>query len=154
MAWVTLALRKQTLQAEINELTYQNIELSRNLRQVHRHLSYETSIFEGAKSRELKEIKGEYDELRKNRVSVGEEGYQEWKDQFEIAREEYQAQKQDIEDYYDVVKKELEEEAQADEDRINDEQTRVETQRQAMQSELEAIKEEIKTEIQNEAIKF
>ena len=69
MAWVTLALRKQTLQSEVNELTYQDLELSRKLRQVHRHLSYETSIFNGYKRMEINSHKEAYDAYRNSKES-------------------------------------------------------------------------------------
>ena len=155
MGWVTLSLRKQTLQAEINELNFQDIQLSRSIRAVHRHLAYETSIFESEKSAQLKDAKAEYNKAKAGRPKVSDtEAYEEWKVDYEEAKEKYLEDKELIEDYYDDIKTELEEEAKNKEDEYNDEKTEVETQRDAMNAELQAITDEIKSEIESSAIKF
>ncbi len=154
MAWMTLALRKQNLKAEINSLTLEDIQLSRKVRNVHRSLSYEQSVFSSAKKNELRDAKSAYLEIRKQRPDVDSEQYEEWKTQYAEAQEDYQAQKQDIEDYYDDLNQQIEQEAQDEEDALQEQITRVETQRDAEQAELQAITDQIKTEIESSAIKF
>ncbi len=154
MAWISLALRKQSLKADINELTNYDIQLSRKKRQVHRHLSYEQSANKSAKTAELRAIKEPYMALRKMRPDTKSENYQDWQNAYNDAKEDYQAQKADIEDYYDELNEELETEAQDEEDQIDEEITQTETQRDAMNAELQALQDQIKTEIQSSAIKF
>ena len=154
MAWLTLALRKQTLKAQINELNYDDIQLARRKRSVHRHLSYEQSAFNSAKQSELADAKAEYLAIRNERPDIDSEDYEEWKVEYSEAQEDYQSQKQDIEDYYEDLNQDAETEAQDEEDTLDDEITRVETQRDAMNAELQAITDEIKTEIESSAIKF
>ena len=171
MGWVTLSLRKQTLQADINELNFQDIQLSRKIRGVQRHLSYETSVFDSEKSARLKEARADYDEIKKGRPSRSDyqdqngeltdeqkekynEAYEDWKTDYNEAREEYLAEKEEIEDEYDDMKEMLEEEAKNQEDAYNDQKTQVETQRDAENAELQALTDEIKSEIESSAIKF
>jgi len=154
MGWITLSLRKLTLKAEISSLTYQDIQLSRQLRGVQRHLAHEQSIHNLDKKAQLKDARANYDKLRKERPSVGSEDYEEWKIQYAEAQEQWQQDQEDINDYYDDIMKDLEEQAQDQEEEIQQQQTEVETQRDAMQAELEALQDQIKTEIQNSAIKF
>lgn len=152
MAWITLALRKQTLKAEVNSLNYEDIQLSRKVRSVHRHLSYQQSVFNAAKTRELREVKAKYMEVRNARPDIDSDEYNEWQLEYRDAQEDYQEQKQNIEDYYDDLNEEIETEAQDEEDELQDQITTTETQRDAMSQELESIKEEIKEEQKNSAI--
>ena len=154
MAWMTLALRKQTLKAEINSLSCEDIQLSRKVRSVHRNLSYEQSVFDAQKKSELRTAKSAYLEIRNQRPDVDSEEYEEWKTEYAAAQEDYQAQKQDIEDYYDDLNEQIEAEAQDEEDALQEQITRVETQRDAQSAELQAITDQIKTEIESSAIKF
>ena len=155
MAWITLALRKQTLKAEISSLNFEDLQLSRERRAVHRHLSYEESIYNTSKKEEIRNAKSAYNEIRDQRPSVADtQAYEEWKVQYAQAQEDYQAQKQDIEDYYDDLCADLEADAQDREDHLEEEQTRVETQRDAMSAELQAITDQVKQEIEISAIKF
>ncbi len=154
MAWITLSLRKQTLKGQINELNNNDVQLSRQQRSVHRHLSYEESVFDTQKKNELRKAKSSYNAIRSQRPDVDSAEYEEWKVEYAAAQEDYQAQKQDIEDYYDELKTDLEQESQDEEDQIEEQITRTETQRDAMSAELQALTDQIKTEIQNSAIKF
>ena len=162
MGWVTLSLRKQTLRAEINASQMQSLQLSREKRQLQRHLSYEKSIFDHQKQDKLNAAKAQYkiDDLRKERSDFNpkDEGYSteyaDWQSRYSIAQDAYGAQKQQIEDYYDDIAQELEEEANEREQRIQEQLDELEVQRQDMQAEFDAIKDQIKTEIQNSAISF
>ena len=154
MGWVTLSLRKLTLKAEINQLNFQDTQLSRQIRGIHRHLSHDTSIFQADKAKELASAKEGYLEVRDRRPSVDSAEYEKWKVEYANAKEDYQAQKQDIEDYYDGVLEQLEEEANDQETIIQEQQATIEAQRDAMSAELESITEEIKNEIEQSAIKF
>ena len=106
MAWITLTLRKQSLKSQVTELNNESVQLSRQQRSVHRHLSYEESAFDTAKKSELRKAKSAYLKIRNERPDVDSEEYEEWKVEYSAAQEDYQAQKQDIEDYYDDVKEE------------------------------------------------
>ena len=155
MAWMTLSLRKQTLKAQINSLNFEDIQLSRKVRAVHRNLSYQQSVFDATKKAELRDAKADYMEVRNARPSdVKSDEYEEWKVEYAAAQEDYQSAKEDIEDYYDSVKEEIEAEAQDEEDALQDQITRTETQRDAMNAELQAITDQVKTEIEAAAIKF
>ncbi len=154
MGWITLSLRKQTLKAQISELNTEAIQLSRKQRSVHRHLSYEESVFDAQKKNELRQAKATYMQMRNARPDVDSASYEAWKTAYAEAQEDYQAQKQDIEDYYDEIKEEIEADSQDEEDAIEEEITRTETQRDAMTAELQALTDQIKTEIQSTAIKF
>ncbi len=154
MAWITLTLRKQSLKSQVTELNNQSVQLSRQQRSVHRHLSYEESAFDTQKKSELRKAKSAYLKIRNERPDVDSDEYEEWKVEYSAAQEDYQAQKQDIEDYYDEIKEEIEQDAQDEEDAIQEDITRTETQRDAMSAELQALTDQIKTEIQDSAIKF
>lgn len=154
MAWITLSLRKQSLQSQVTELNNEDVQLSRQQRAVHRHLSYEESVFDTQKKSELRKAKSDYLKIRNERPDIDSEEYEEWKVEYSAAQEDYQSQKQDIEDYFDSIKEELESESQDEEDTIQEQITRTETQRDAMSAELQSLTDQIKTEIQGEAIKF
>lgn len=154
MAWVSIALRKQSLQADKNELTYQLLQLSREKRAIHRHQAYEESVFNADKSQELAAIKKEWNEAKEGRPDPSSADYEQWKTSYSIAQEVYQSQRQDILDYYDQIQTDIEDEVQMQEDAIDDQKTQIETQRQAVDTELQSLQDQVKTEIQNEAIKF
>ena len=155
MAWMVLALRKQSLKSSVNELTYEDIQLSRKVRSVHRHLSHEKSVYNADMKGELREIKSAYMQVRNARpADLKSDEYNQWKQEYADAQEDYQAAKQDIQDYYDDLNEEIETEAQDEEDALQDEITETETQRDAQSAELQAITDQIKTEIEGSAIKF
>ena len=155
MAWMSLALRKQGLKASVSELNAEDIQLSRKVRALHRHLSHEKSIYNADMKHELSDAKKAYMEIRNRRPKDHKsDEYTAWSDEYNDAKEDYQAQKQDIQDYYDDLNQELEEEAQEEEDALQDEITRTETQRDAQSAELQAINDEIKNQIDSSAIKF
>ena len=154
MGWISLALRKQALKSQINELNYEDIQLSRKKRAVHRKLSAEQASYNADKRAELKDIKEVYLKVRGARPDPKSEEYQDWYYEYQCAQEDYQSQKQDIEEYYDDLNEEAETEAQDEEDAIDDEVTRVEAQRDAMNAELQALTDSIKTQIEASAIKF
>lgn len=155
MSWISLALRKQALKAQINELNYEDIQLSRKKRSVHRHLSRDKAASNADMKSELSAIKSEYLEVRNSRPEdIKSDEYQEWAVKYNEAKEDYESRKADIQDYYDDYNEEIEAEAQDEEDYIDDEITRVEAQRDAMNSELQSITDSIKSQIESDAIKF
>ena len=154
MPWITLGLRRQTLKADINELSNEDIQLSRKVRSVHRNLSYEQSVFDTKKKSELRDVKADYLKIRNERPAIDSDEYEEWKVEYAAAQEDYQSQKQDIEDYYDDLNEEIETEAQDEEDALQDQITRTETQRDAQSAELQSITDQVKSEIEASAIKF
>ena len=155
MAWMCLALRKQSLKSSVNELTYEDIQLSRKVRGVHRKLSHEKASYNAAKKSELRDIKAAYMEVRNARPGdIKSDEYQQWQVEYAAAQEDYQAAKQDIEEYYDDINEEIETEAQDEEDALQEEITETESQRDAQNAELQTITDQVKTEIEGAAIKF
>ena len=154
MAWISLAIRKQSLKASVNELTYQDIQLSRKVRSVHRHLSREKAVYNADMKKELSAIKEVYMQVRNQRPAVDSEEYNQWRDECNEAQEDYQSYKQDIQDYFDDLNEEIEAEAQDEEDALQDQITETETQRDAQSAELQAVTDQIKSEIEGNTIKF
>ena len=154
MAWIALALRKQSLKAQINELNYEDIQLSRKKRAVHRHLSRSKAEYNADKKAELRDIKSEYLETRNKRPEVSSDDYNQWASDYAVVKEDYESRKADIEDYYDDLNEDIEAEAQEEEDYIDEEITRVEAQRDAMNAELNTLNDSIKTYIESDAIKL
>ncbi len=154
MGWVALSLRKQTLKAGIAEEQLRLLQLSREVRSVQRELSTEKSIYQIDKDEELRDAREEFNKVKEARVSTDDPGYGDWRNEYDIAQQEYQEQKLDINEYYDDIFTELEEEAQDKQTALEDEQASVEAQMQAMQAELESVSEQISTDIKNSAIKF
>ncbi len=155
MGWVSLLLRKQSLRASINETQMQKIALSRQLRSYQRQTSYETTIFNNDKTMELREAKQPLDALREQRPDIKDkDAYQEWQIEYMDAKEDYEAQKVDINDYYDQIMNELEEESTDEETRITTEQDQLEAQLESMNQELQSISEAISSDIQSTAVKL
>ena len=159
MSWVTLSLRKQTLKAEISELNFEDIQLSHQKRAISRHLSYEKSIFSREKKASLAEAKTTYLNVRDERKTIDTSDtnsteYKDWSARYSEAEMDWKQQQEEINDYYDQIQEDLEAEANDREEEIDEEITTVETQRDAMNAELQAITDEVKSEIENSAIKF
>ncbi len=154
MGWVALSLRKQTLKAGIAEEQLRLLQISREIRSIQRELSAEKSIYQIDKDEELRDAREEFNEVKQARVSTDDPGYSDWRMDYDIAQQEYQEQKLDINEYYDDIFNELEEEAQDRQTDLEDEQASVEAQMQAMQAELESVSEQISTDIKSSAIKF
>ena len=152
MGWISLTLRRQSLQAAIQEHELRDIELSRQTRRVHRQLSYDQSICDADKTSELRAIKESYIAIRDQRPDVSSDEYQEWSQEYANAKEDYEAQKLDINDYYDGINEELETEATDEETRLQDEQTTLEAQLEAMRAELDTVKEQISSDIDSSKI--
>lgn len=154
MGWVSLLLRKQTLRQSINEHQMQKIALSRQLRSYQRQSSFDETVFNNDKSQELRAAKEPLDALRKKRPNVDSDEYKEWQQKYNDAKEKYESEKIDINDYYDGILNELEEEATDEETRITTEQDELQAQLDNMSQELEALSDAISTDIQNTALKF
>lgn len=157
MGWVTLTLRKLTLRAEINNLELRDLQLSRELRRVHREKSYEQSVYNRAKKEELAAAKSALDNIRNSKSSDWEYGsneYKQWQEQYALAKEDYEGQKLDINNYYDDLQNEMEEETTDKETEIQDEQTEIEAQLQAMRAELETVNDQIGSDVKDQAIKL
>jgi len=152
MGWVTLSLRKLTLRTQINDFELQDITLSRQLRTTQRHRAYDKSRLEASKKSEITEAKKAYTKAREDRPEVTSEEYAEWQANYAAAKEEYEAQKLDIDDYYDGLMEDIEEEATDEENRIQEEQTTLEAELEAVRQELEAVNEQISSDIQSSKI--
>lgn len=152
MGWVTLSLRKLTLRSQINDFELEDLKLSRQLRTVHRHLSYDKSVLNSDKNQELRAAKEGYLEARDKRPDITSDEYAEWQQTFADAREDYQSAKADIEDHYDTLMEDIEEEATDKENEIQEEQTVLEAELEAIRQELEAVNEQISNDIQSTKI--
>lgn len=152
MGWISLSLRKLSLKAAISDGEFRDIELSRQVRQNARNLSYEQSIYNADKTQELNDAREAYTAVRKQRPSVDSDGYADWQNKYADAKEDYEREKNDIEDYYDGIMEELEYDATNEEERITEEQSTLEAQLEAWNSELEAINDQISTDIDNSQI--
>lgn len=154
MGWVSLLLRKQSLRQQINATQLEQMQLSRQLRSYQRESSYQTTIFNNDKADELRAAKEPLDEMRKNRPSVDSDEYKEWQQEYNDAKEDYEAQKVDINDYYDGIMNELEEESTDEETRIQTQQDELSATLEVLNAELQAVSEGISSDIQSTAVKF
>ena len=154
MGWITLSQRKQELLWATNELTYQDTQLSAQMRQVQRHLAYEQSIFNADKTSELRAAKEKLDAVRNKRPNSESSKYDSWKETYADAQKDYEAKKEDILDYYDGLETQAETEATDEESHIQQQMSTIETQLAAMNAELDSVKEEITNEIEKSAISF
>ncbi len=159
MGWVTLTLRKKDLKNTISEYELRDIELSRETRSVQRQLAYEQSIFNADKTKELRAAKANYTAVKGQKVELPDDttdkeamkayntAYDEWKTNYAMAKEDYEAKKVEIEDFYDDQMNEIEQEATDRENDIEQERTTIEAQLQAVRSELESVNDQIKSDI-------
>lgn len=155
MGWVTLAARKQSLRLAINGHQMRDIELSRKLRSDHRRSAYEQSIIKNNKAVELKGIKNDLDLIKDERPEDKDsEEYNDWYMEYQLAKEDYEADKLEITEMYEDQLARLEEEESDNEADVQQEQTTVEAQLEAMQSEFDVVKEQISKEIENSAIQL
>jgi len=155
MGWVTLAARKQSLRLAINSHEMRDIELSRQLRAAQRTSAFEQSIMKSNKAVELREIKNDLDEVKDNRPEDRDsEEYNEWYMEYQLAKEDYEAAKLEINELYDDQLASLEQEQSDMEADLQQEQTTIEAQLEAMRAEFDVVKEQISKEIENSAIKL
>ena len=153
MGWVTLASRKQSLYLSSNHLELRDLSLSRSTRSTQRDSAYEQSIIKNNKSAELREIKDAYDDVRSERPEdMKSEEYSEWMTDYNMAREDYESQKNEINDYYEDQLANLEQESADKEAEIQQEQQTVEAQLEAVSAEIEAVEEQMTQEIEQSTI--
>ena len=155
MGWVTLTARKQALRLAMSSLEKRDIDISRQIRASHRQYSYDQSIFKNNKAYELREIKDTYDEVRDERPEDREsDEYNEWYQEYQFAKEDYEAAKYDINEMYEAELAMIEEESQDNEAMLQQEQATIESQLEAQQAEYDVVKEQISKEIEESAIKI
>jgi len=150
MGWVTLTLRRETLDIEGNNLEFRDTQLSRRLRNVQKNLSHDQSVFNKNKHAELAKAKKPYEEVKARKgdnMEYGSDEYNQWYQELADAKEKYEAEKLDIENRYDDMNNEAEEESTDKENEIKDEQVNVESQLESNKSELEVVKQQISTDI-------
>lgn len=155
MGWVTLAARKQSLRLSLSSLEMRDLQISRTLRSSQRQSAYEQSIIKSNKAVELREIKNVFDDIKDERPEDKQsDEYNEWYMDYQLAKEDYEAEKLDINEMYESQLAMLEEEASDQEAMLQQEQTTVEAQLEAMRAELDVVKEQISKEIEQSAIKL
>ena len=155
MGWVTLTARKQSLRLAMSNLEMRDLQISRSLRSLQRESVYEQSIIKSNKNTELREIKNVFDEIKEDRPEDKKsDEYAEWSNDYALAKEEYEAEKLDINEMYDDELSRLEEETAEKEADFQREQTTVEAQLEAMQTEYDVVKEQISKEIEESAIQI
>ena len=117
--------------------------------------AYEITVLQSNKSAELREIKSIFDEIKKDRPEDRtSDEYNEWYMDYQMAKEDYEAEKLDITEMYDDEIARLENEQSEMEADIDQEQVTVEAQLEAMNAEFDVVKEQISKEIQNSTIKL
>lgn len=155
MGWVTLTARKQSLRLAMSNLEMRDLQISRSLRSLQRESVYEQSLIKSNKNTELREIKNVFDEMKEDRPEDKQSAeYNEWYMDYELAKQEYEAEKLDINEMYDDELSRLEEETAEKEADFQREQTTVEAQLEAMQAEFDVVKEQISKEIEESAIQI
>ncbi len=150
MAWITLNLRHKSLNPEINNLEKADMQYSRDIRQIHRHLSLEKARINAAKKKEINEATKEYKELRDQREERKED--KDYLQELADAKEKAEEKKNDINDYYDTKNSDVEEEATDDENYIQELQSTIEAQLEAIRNENQVVKEQRSKDISEEKI--
>ena len=150
MAWITLNLRHKSLNPEINCLELADMQYSRDIRQIQRHLSLEKAIINTAKKKEINEATKDYKELRDQREERKED--KDYLQELADAKEKAEEKKVDINDYYDMRNSEVEEEATDEENYIGQLQSTIEVQLEAIRNEVQVVKEQVSKDIQEERI--
>lgn len=154
MGWTTLTLRKAELRRDHAYYEQRNLQISREKRQITRQLHYEQTVYNNDKSQELRDAKADLDALRESRPSTKDPGYSDWQQQYSDAKEDYEAQKVDINDYYDGLMSELEEESSEREAMLEQEQTEIEALMENISAEIEAVGQAVSSDIQSTTPKF
>lgn len=169
MSWVLLALRKTELQHTHSELVYQEMQLSRESRQMARHYQYEQLLVKNDQSSALRACKSTYDAtadaIREEIKTVRGGGtvddgngnsltLDDLYDLLDAAKEDYQLAVNTEKDYWESELATLEEEANDIETQYQDDKTVIETQMEAVSQELQAVGQAISQEIQQEVIKL
>ncbi len=150
MAWITLNLRHKSLSPEVNCLELADMQYSRDIRQIQRHLSLEKAIINAAKKKEINEATKDYKELRDQREERKED--KDYLQELADAKEKAEEKKVDINDYYDMRNSEVEEEATDEENYIGQLQSTIEAQLEAIRNEDQVVKEQVSKDIQEERI--
>ena len=157
MGWVTLNGRTLTLRTDINQMELQDIALSREIRGIQRNLSYQQSVYNKEKKRDLANAKREMNQVREAKpedAKYGSNAYNEWNTTYQEKRSEFEEQKVEIEDYYDGLLEEIEQEATDRETEKQEEQTVLEANLEAQRAELDVVKEQVSSDIDSSTIKF
>ncbi len=157
MGWTTLTLRKTELRREHAEQEKRLLQISREKRQLERELHYEETCCSNRKTTELKtnEFKQTMDSLKETRPDVSDsEAYQEWQTNYMSAKEDYEAAKVDINEYWDGVISDIEEESADRETLLEQEQTEIEASMEDVSQEIQSVGQAISTDIQSTALKL
>lgn len=152
MGWVSLTLRKLSLRSGIQASELRDIQISRAIRSNNRQLSADQSIQNKSKQEELEAAKADYMEVRDDKPEADSPEYNEWYQSYAEAKEDFESQKLDINNYYDDILKELEEEATDRETRYQEEQTTLESQLESLRAEFDSVKEQISSDIESSSI--
>ena len=150
--WVTLSQRKTSVLAHHNDVSMQEIANSRTVRRTHRNSTYEQTLIKRNRAADLETIKEPYDTIKGDRPDVDSEEYNEWYQNYQDAREEYEYQKNQIMEEYDDMLAMLEEETNDKETELEEERAQLEAQMEALAAELEKINEQISADIERTAV--
>ena len=156
MGWTTLTLREKNVRTDKNELEQRDIELSRQLRSEQRNLAYEQSIFQADKNQELKGERDEFDDVRLSKPNKADYddndaytlAYNDWKSEYDQAKEDYEGMTADTNDYYDTYMDILEQASTELQEDIENEQTTLEAQLSAVNQEIDVVDQQTNTDIQ------
>ncbi len=159
MAWVTLSLRKMELVHQHNALEMEDLRISREERKMSRQYQLMQNEVQNEYDSQLRDEKVLY-KNHKNELNEQLKTQDTDKDRANVQNQLDEAA-QDYKEKYDEIKSEcedevamLEEEANDKESQYEDEKVQIETQMEAVAAEMDAIKQQISTDIQNEAIQL
>lgn len=172
MGWVTLTLRKKELQRTHSDLQMEDLQISRQSRQMARQYNYEQTVVQNDQQDALSDRRQAYksdttsiydqiSEKRKelNNGNLTDQEKTDINNQIEElnkdvrqAQEDYNYETNEIKTMYEKDLEMIEEEANDIETMYENEKVQIEAQMEAVASELEAVKEAVSQEIQNSTI--
>ena len=155
MRWVKLNGDKLRLVGE-RETTQKSItDIARTTKSNHRQNTYEQSVIKSNKASELRELKNIFDEVKEDRPEDKKsDEYNEWYQDYQMAKEDYEAAKLDANEYWDDQLAALEDESSEQEADLQHEQTTEETRLEAITSEIEAVSEAISKAIEDATLEI
>ena len=160
MGWVTLTLRKTELKRTHADYQTQLLGISRTKRQMARRNHYEQLVVRNKQTKELREIKLNYDEEREylheslNSNTLSEAEKNDIRNKLTELQQQYSYDSNEIKTIYEEDLAMIEESANDEETMLDQEQVEIEAQLEAIKAEMDAVGEAISSQIQASTIKL
>ena len=160
MGWVTLTLRKTELKRTHADYQTQLLGISRTKRQMARRNHYEQLVVRNKQTKELREIKLNYDEEREylheslNSNTLSEAQKNDIRNKLTELQQQYSYDSNEIKTIYEEDLAMIEESANDEETMLDQEQVKIEAQLEAIKAEMDAVGEAISSQIQSSTIKL